>query len=294
MKIGTMSIIVGNMYCNARCPFCISKVTMPCGVDLIKTKNQVNDVNWRNFDKCCNLAIKSGVTTAFLTSKGEPTLYPDLITTYLHKLNDYGFPIIDLQTNAILMEDGAFDDYLELWYKMGLTTICISTVHWDDEANAKIYQPHIQGKHRNLQVIIKKLRKIGFTVRLTCMLLKGYIDRFTLVGYLAEYCKINGVKQLTIRPLNTMNDVDNEFSQAVHDLSISEKDSDLIQKTLMSCGNKVLTLPHGDTVFDLNGQNICFGSCLTDSKDTDNIRQIIFYPDGTVRWDWKYEGSILF
>jgi len=46
------------------------------------------------------LADKSGVTTALITGKGEPTLFPGDIDAYLPYLNEF-FPIIELQTNAI-------------------------------------------------------------------------------------------------------------------------------------------------------------------------------------------------
>ena len=78
MKIQTFSILAGSEACNARCPFCISKMTPPSGVELKEPK-----VNWRNFRKACLLAKQSGVTTAMFTGKGEPTLFPKQITKFL-------------------------------------------------------------------------------------------------------------------------------------------------------------------------------------------------------------------
>ena len=93
MKISTMSVVCGTTACNARCPFCVSKTTPDAGLS--------ESVNWRNLDICCRLAEKSGVTTALITVKGEPTLYPDLLGAYIPTLAKH-FPIVEMQTNGML------------------------------------------------------------------------------------------------------------------------------------------------------------------------------------------------
>ena len=81
MKIQTFSVIVGSNACNAHCPFCVSRMT-PNALEAKPT-----EVNWRNFDVAVRLACRAGVTTAMLTGKGEPTLWPDLIDKYLYEMN---------------------------------------------------------------------------------------------------------------------------------------------------------------------------------------------------------------
>ncbi len=73
MKIKTFSIIAGSEACNARCPFCISKMTPQQGVTL-----KTSTVNWRNFRVGAQLAKQCDVTTAMLTGNGEPTLFPEV------------------------------------------------------------------------------------------------------------------------------------------------------------------------------------------------------------------------
>ena len=99
MRVQTLSIIAGSEACNARCPFCVSKMTPSCGLDELKEP----EVNWRNFRKACLLAKQSGVTTAMLTGKGEPTLFPGQISRYLKELMRYEFPLIEIQTNGIML-----------------------------------------------------------------------------------------------------------------------------------------------------------------------------------------------
>ena len=62
-------------------------------------------VNWRNFRIACRLAERCGVTTAMLTGKGEPTLFPEQITKYLEVLGEFRFPLVELQTNGIRLAE---------------------------------------------------------------------------------------------------------------------------------------------------------------------------------------------
>src|SRR5262249_24053173 len=92
MRIQTFSILAGSETCNARRPFCISKMTPPLGVEL-----HAPAVNWRNFCIACRLAERCGVTTAMITGKGEPTLFPAQVTRYLQEMASFAFPIVELQ-----------------------------------------------------------------------------------------------------------------------------------------------------------------------------------------------------
>jgi len=78
MKIGTFSVVCGTNACNAKCPFCISRMT--------GTKSGLvppSEVNWRNLRVACRLAEKAGATTALITGKGEPTLWPELVGRFI-------------------------------------------------------------------------------------------------------------------------------------------------------------------------------------------------------------------
>jgi molybdenum cofactor biosynthesis enzyme MoaA len=127
MQIQTFNILAGSEACNARCPFCISKMTPPLDVQLKEP-----EVNWRNFRVACRLAERCGVTTVMLTGKGEPTLFPRQITRYLQAMAEFRFPIIELQSNGILLieQSDVYSGHLRDWYDLGLTTIAISVVHY--------------------------------------------------------------------------------------------------------------------------------------------------------------------
>jgi len=57
--------MVGDNKCNAKCKYCISRITY--GMRNIEVYN-------RNIPKVKQLAHKLNITTAIITGKGEPTL----------------------------------------------------------------------------------------------------------------------------------------------------------------------------------------------------------------------------
>ena len=132
MKVKTLSIVVGGRKCNAKCPFCVSKLTGKGCSD------EDNTINLRNFKKTCELAKQSGVSNVILTGKGEPLLYPDLITKYLELLESYNFPFIELQTNGIAL-DNIDGHTLQKWYDFGLTTVSLSCVDAHASDSRHIY-----------------------------------------------------------------------------------------------------------------------------------------------------------
>ncbi|KKM67725.1 hypothetical protein LCGC14_1468260 [marine sediment metagenome] len=108
MKIQTFSIVAGTEACDANCPFCVSKQTPKTGLQ--------SNPNYRNFHTACQFATRCGVTTAMITGKGEPTLFPNQITMYIKMLSDHRFPFIELQTNGKrLWTEDRFTDYLAQW-----------------------------------------------------------------------------------------------------------------------------------------------------------------------------------
>lgn len=289
MRINTFTILAGSAACNARCPYCISRMTPRYGIGFNEPK-----VNWRNFKKACRFAQVSGVTTILITGKGEPTLYPKQITKFLRYIKPFDFPLIELQTNGILFwtESKKYERYLREWYKLGLTMIAISIVHYKVKKNKKIFTP--KSEYVNLDELINNLHKLGFSVRLSCMLIKGYIDNIDEVRRMAEYARNLGIEQLSFRKLaKPLEPEEKEVSEYTIRHSLTEKNLDKITSFLSEKGKKLMTLPHEAIIYDLNGQNICLTNALTIEPEKDDLRQIIFFPDGHLRFDWQFRGAIL-
>lgn len=292
MKIATFSIVAGTAVCNAACPFCISKQT---GVKEIGLEEP--EINWRNFRKACRLAQIHNVSTVLLTGKGEPTLYPEQLSRFLDELEIFQFPIIELQTNGLVFGEswGKYEPHLRKWHSLGLTTIAISAVHYDPKKNKEIYTPNRE--YPDLAKIIERLHEIGYSIRLTVTMIKGWIDSPEKVARLCEQAKKWGVEQLTIRPVRAVCEEDMAENQDVYNWtkkhSLGPKIVPAIKKYLDDNGHQLMALAHGAIVYDLDGQNICLADSMTIKPTTEDLRSLIFFPDGHLRYDWQYKGAVL-
>lgn len=287
MKISTFTIVAGSAACNAKCPYCVSKMT---GKELSMAEPEVN---WRNFDKACRLAQVNQVSTVLFTGKGEPTLFPNQLTKFFEHMRKFDFPLIELQTNALVFgEFEKYKKYLKKWHELGLNTIAISIVHYKKEKNKEIFTP--DSNYINLEEVIKKLHNLGYSVRLSCIMMKNYTDNIEEIKKLAEFCKENNVEQLTIRSIRTPEkSEDRKVYNWTKKHILAKKQLDNIYTFIEKNAKKLMTFSYGAVVYDLNGQNICSSDCLTIKPETDELRQLIFFPDGHLRYDWQYKGAIL-
>ena len=290
MHIQNYSIIAGSEACNAKCPYCISKMTPKQGIEFNEPV-----VNWRNFKKGALLAKNLGVQTAIITGKGEPTIFPEQISKYVKSLDEFGFPFIELQTNGILLAEQKekYDRYLKRWYEDGMSTIAISIAHYEPEKNRQIFLPHKE-KYIELPSLIHDLHDIGYSVRLTCMMADGYLDDANQLEKLIGFARDNRVEQLTargiVKPNNPLND---HVAEWVMKHSLKPEQLNDIHKYVEKKGVPLLKFFYGGTIYDVEGQNLCLSNCLTLDNNIEHIRQLIFFPDGHLRFDWQYKGAIL-
>lgn len=265
-------------------------MTPPQGVTLKEPT-----VNWRNFGIAARLAQHSGVTTAMITSKGEPTLFPDQVSRYLEEFAKYNFPLLELQTNGIPFVEKLerYDDYLSRWYELGLTTIAISIVHYDAERNREIYLPY-RKEYIDLPALIERLHRMGFSVRLATVMVDGYIDSSEEVERLIGFARSNKVEQLTLRPVNRPGESrDSDVSRWVGQNYLRDESRADVQHYLRANGAQVMKLVHGAVVYDVGGQNVCYTNSLTIDAGGEDLRQLIFFPDGHIRYDWQYAGAVI-
>lgn len=290
MKFKLFSVIVGTEACIASCPFCVSRE------NINKNNSKARDINFRNFEIAANLANRSGVDTVMLTSRGEPLLFPDQISEYLKHLKKYNFPFIELQTNGILflLQKERYENYLKEWYENGLTTITISVVSNQPSINQKIYMPKAEN-YIDLPYLIEYLHSFGYCVRLTCVCCKGIMDTTSKMQEMIDFAKSNHVEQLTFRPLN------DEFRRRetqewINKNKMSKSQKKKLQRYLEKNGIRLLVLDRIGKVYDVNNQNVLFSFPLTKfTRDTnpENARQLIFFQDGHIRYEWEMEGGIL-
>jgi molybdenum cofactor biosynthesis enzyme MoaA len=287
MQIQTFSIVTGSGACNARCPFCVSRMTGAAPA-------RPQAPHWRNFEIACQLAVRAGATTAMLTGKGEPTLWPELVTEHLERLRNHPIPIVELQTNGLDIARGRLDDaLLSSWYGLNLSTIALSVAGIDPEQNRAIYTP--DRPYPDLIASVRRLHDVGFSVRLICVMLRGFVDSPARVAELVAFAREQRVEQLTLLPVARPDDThDAEAAAWVGTHSLSRAELLAIHKWLEFHGTAVLELPHGARVYDVGGQNVCLNHCL-DPQPTrpDQMRNLIFFPDGRLRHRWDAEGAVI-
>lgn len=289
MKIQSFSIIAGTSTCNASCPYCVSKMTGFSGV-----RKAPEMFNWQNFDNACCLAQLNQVSSVIITGKGEPTLYPEQITQLLERLQPYRFPWVELQTNGLAIDKDfpLFKEYLKKWLSLGLGLVAVSVVHYEERRNATIFTSG--GKYMNLKLLINRLHRLGYSVRFSCILLKGLIDQSEEVGKMADFASRLGVEQLSLRPVvKTVNSENEKVSRWVGQNMLSEKQVEKIRSFLDKEGKRLVTYGHGSAIYDYHGQNICLTNALTLDSGSEDIRQLIYFPDGHLRFDWQYKGAII-
>ena len=173
-----------------------------------------------------------------------------------------------------------------------MTTVAISIVHFDPERNREVYLPH-RSTYIDLPELIAELHDIGLSVRLACIMAGGFIDSAESIAELVAFGRRNGAEQLTVRPVNQPAEGRSEEAArwaAEHHLSGEHRREmgDYFERN----GKALMKLIHGATVYDVGGQNVCLTDSLTIEPSGD-IRQLIFFLDGHLRYDWQYEGAIL-
>lgn len=305
-RVFTFSVVVGTPACDAHCPFCVSKMT---GFDELP---KIEMINYRRFDKACLLAKERRATTVLLTGKGEPTLYPEQITVFLKLLSAHKFPSIELQTNALQIgrlangqKSRLTEKMLLKWLELGLNTIAISVVGVRPEDNNLIYCGSRIGtifdsndNYPDLMVTIKYLRQLGFSIRLCVMMQENMVDDPDDVKEVLDFCRRNEVEQCTIRPIRrpTEEKRADDYFRYIDKYGLSDTKIETIKQWVEANGTPLLTIAqggHAAVIYDVDGQNLCIADCLTVDATTDDIRTLIFYPNGRISYDWQYPGAVI-
>jgi len=126
------------------------------------------------------------------------------------------------------------------------------------------------------------------------MLKEGGVDTPEKLQKTIDFCKLHNVDQLTIRPLRRPVRTDSvKGSSWVANNGITEEALKVLQEWTESRGTKLRTLSHGATVYDLQGQNVCVADCLTVEAESDEIRTLIYFRSGLLKYDWQYGGAVL-
>lgn len=273
------------MKCPNSCPICISKMTPNHGIGYEDV-----EFNWLKFKKATQIAVMRGAQNVLITGKGEPTLFPDLIDEILFELPRNQFERIELQTEGSNISKNITDDMLCNWRDRGLDLIAISIYHYNTQQNAAGFGHFGSDGGYNLSTLIRRLNHLGFLVRLSCVMRQAYIDNGNLVMKLIEFCKENGVFQLTLRTADIpKNPLDTQVADYIKRNKVEEWNLKDIKERIENKGTFCYTLPHGASVFEVDGQNVSITTGLGCPEDN---RQLIYFPQGWLTMSWEtVQGS---
>ena len=198
-----------------------------------------------------------------------------------------------MQTNGIFIAERRSFTPVPSAGTTGLNTIAISIVHLIRRERGYI---SYKKEYIDLPKLIETLH--GFT-SVDRVSTRDRIGSINKVKQLINFARVNKVEQLTLTPVNKPadfsddNDAERQAWLWTEKNHIDPEDFDGIKHYIERVGAHLLTLPHGAKVFDIGGQNVCLNNCLSVNPDPEKMRNLIFFPDGHVRYYWQHPGAIL-
>lgn len=290
MKIHSMAVSVppkpNGQLCNAKCPFCISRLTGKA------QKWNTGKISWqKKLEKACGFAQNNGVSTLFLTGKGEPFLNLEDCYEILSIGSKY-FSIMEIQTNGSLCTESNLTKLME----QGLTTLAISISHPNPTKNAALIGlDEVVDYHK----ISKIANNLGLVIRISFNISNFWEDNdMSVMDWVKKILSDTtiDVHQYTFRKLGLPPSTDipeySRISKWIKKYMITDKQiNDYIKKH----GTFLRQLNWGATIYDVNGFSVAIVECLQKpGYSEDEIRSIIFMPNGHVYTSWEKTGSILF
>ena len=283
----TLTLVAGTRACPNSCPICISNMTPSHGIDMEKIT-----VDTGILRKSIQFALNHKAQNVLITGKGEPTLHPSQVSQYLVEMKGKPFDKRELQTEGSNISRDAMNPLLETWSYLDLDFIAVSIFHYDDILNQNMFR---NNKGYSIENLVYKLNGMGFKVRLSCVMAKGYIDSVDKVKELITFAKEVKAVQLSLRTIDRPpNPLDTETASNVDKYRLDKETIEEIMAHIRS-GLYCDTLPHGAEVWEVNNQNTCITTGLSADAGSDTIRQLVFFPQGILTSSWvTVNGSRIF
>lgn len=280
-KIYSVSALVGNGICNAKCDFCAGEYLRPQAKE-----NKLYD---KNLEAAIKLSSRYGGWSLSLTSSGEPTCDPDSLTKALEiyqKCAQQGayFPNVNLFTNGIRFGDERFcDKYLDTWRDLGLNNIAVSIHDADEKEQAKVYGLK---RYPDLEKIINNVEKHGLGVRATLLLRKKGVDNAVKYEDVVHALIYKGFNNITSWPVGNPDGTRTKYTPSRLGLFGIKR---WLRKNAKKCHGHVW----GGGVYDYKGNILRITDYVTKHNPRkDFVRQLVVFQDGTVTYSWIKEGAL--
>ena len=272
MNDSVFNVVVSNK-CNAKCPYCISPQTPEVCKDY-------SNFDYSKLMLAVQYAVRAGIQTCKLTGKnGDPLCERKRLGNIVGLVRGQ-FPIIELQTNGISLSEKTIIKWLS---NLGVTLVAVSCVH-HDHRNAQLYG---NSHYPHLPVLADQIHANDLTMRLSCTLIRGYIDSAAKIDEFLAYFEDAGIEQFSFIPVG-WNDNDSEQARwsEEHQVTVNVWDN------IRTNGTLLWETSYGGAIYDYKGKNVYIADCL--SSPVKGIRSLIYYPDGRLRYSWTKPGAIIF
>lgn len=273
MNDSVFNVVVSNK-CGANCPYCISPQTPEVCKDY-------SIFNYSKLSAAIQYAVRAGIQTCKLTGKSGDPLCERKRLGNIVSLVSGKFPIIELQTNGILLDKGNV-----MWlHDMGVTLIAVSCVHYHTLRNSNLYCG--SGYYPHLPELINQIHfHTDLTTRLSCTLIRGYIDSAKKVDDFLECFENTDNEQFSFIPVGWNGDSEQARWSKEYQVTMNVWDN------IKAKGTLLWETSYGGKVYDYRGKNVYIAECL--SSSVKGIRSLIYYPDGHLRYSWTKPGAIIF
>jgi hypothetical protein len=178
---------------------------------------------------------------------------------------------------------------------MGVTTISISVSDlFNNENNLKIIGAPIELNFR-LDTIIKRIKTdFKINVRLSLNMLSHYENSGKTPKDFFEAAKRLNVDQILFREM-WADDSKNKINQWIKSNKVSLNYMNSITSYIQTNGNKLYTLPYGQTVWSLNGISVVIDNdCMSTKKTDENLKYLIIRENLKLYSKWNDKGSLIF
>lgn len=280
-KIYSVSALVGNGACNAKCNFCSGKYLRP--------QARENQNYTKNLEAAIKLSARYGGWSLSLTGSGEPTCDPDALTKALEVYNKCAnqgayFPNVNLFTNGILFGDENFcDKYLNTWRELGLNNIAISIHSVDEKEQAAVYNLK---SYPPLEQIVSNIKAHGLGIRATLLLRKNGVDDSARYENAVKTLIDKGIDNITSWPVGNPDGTRNEYTPSRWGIFGIKK---WLHHNAKLCHGHVW----GGGVYDYKGNILRITDYVTKhNPNKDFVRQLVVFQDGTVAYSWIREGAL--
>jgi pyruvate-formate lyase-activating enzyme len=176
----TCSVLPVRMACNCRCAFCFSRSSVSA---LAADAAEDLDLGWY-FD----YSRERGASRLVVTGGGEPLLRQERVLEIVRRGREW-FSEIALFTNAAFL-DAAYAGRLRA---AGLSYLCYSRHHYDDDTNRRLMGPGAPPLDRALAAAGP------LPVRATCVMARGFVDSREQALRYVDALSRRGVREFTFK-----------------------------------------------------------------------------------------------